>query len=63
LVAVGRIDDRQPAHAERGNAVGVEAMIVRPTVTLTPHHACHRVFADGAIKARGNNSGYAAHVI
>ena len=61
LVPVGRVDDREPAHADGGIAGGVEAAVVRPAVDLALHHARYGRLALRLGEFRGKNAGYAAH--
>ena len=60
-MAMGGVDDCQPAHAESRGAVGVQAAIVRPAVLLVPHHVVHRRLAGREITLGGDDYGYATH--
>ncbi len=61
LMAVGRIEDREPAHAERGGAVRFDAAVVRPAVQHARAHAFHRGGAQFGRGLRADKSGYATH--
>jgi len=61
LAAVGRIEDREPAHAQRRTRARCHAAVIRPAVLHGGTHAADRFFAGLHGGCRIDESGYAAH--